>query len=302
MHSEIVADLHNHTTASDGDYSPADLVMEARRRGLAAVAVTDHDTLFGLSEALDAGWKLGIQVIPGVEISIRFLRPDFVGTLHLLCFMTPAHLADPVFVRSFTAVLAQGRGEALVRERVLRINREFGPHGRTPLLDRELEPEEIIPQGATVSRRNFARALEKEHGVRDPAVVTQILCNASPAYLPSGGDLAGVGRFIAEKGLLAALAHPAAGSFPGKGHYKEVLPPVETVEKLLPEILAQGVRGLEVFYPGHTREQTAQMLAWAETHHLVVTGGSDCHDARYRPLGQAGLTRPYFDIFLKAVT
>ena len=84
------------------------------------------------------------------------------------------------------------------------------------------------------------------------------------------------------------LAHPAAGSFPGEGHYKEVLPPVETVARLLPEVLDAGVRGLEIHYPGHAPEHKALLLAWAEKYDLLVTGGSDCHDSVNRPLGTAG--------------
>jgi predicted metal-dependent phosphoesterase TrpH len=102
-------------------------------------------------------------------------------------------------------------------------------------------------------------------------------------------ELDAVGDFIRNEPVVAVLAHPAAGSFPGEGHYKEVLPPVETVEQLLPEFLAAGVQGLEVYYPGHTMEHQALLTAWARQYDLLVTGGSDCHDATERPPGVCGI-------------
>jgi len=90
------------------------------------------------------------------------------------------------------------------------------------------------------------------------------------------------------------LAHPAAGSFPGEGHYKEVLPPLEIVTRLLSEVLDAGVKGLEVYYPGHSPEHQVLLLSWAEKYDLLVTGGSDCHDSAKRPLGTAGVNEQEF--------
>ena len=97
MTQTYVADLHNHTTASDGEYQPAELIQAAKNLNLTAIGVTDHDTLSGLDEALAAGEKLGIQVIPGVEVSLRFKRPFFVGTLHYLLYIPYALLTDTEF-------------------------------------------------------------------------------------------------------------------------------------------------------------------------------------------------------------
>ena len=83
----FIADLHNHTIASDGEYTTTELVQKAQELGLRAVGVTDHDTLGGLDEALAAGEDAGIMVIPGVEVSLRFRRPYFTGTLHYLLYI-----------------------------------------------------------------------------------------------------------------------------------------------------------------------------------------------------------------------
>ncbi len=97
MSLSFVADLHNHTTASDGEYSPTELVQAGKDLGLQAIGVTDHDTLNGLDEALAAGEKLGIRVVPGVEVSLRFRRPYFTGTLHYLLYIPYNLLQDDGF-------------------------------------------------------------------------------------------------------------------------------------------------------------------------------------------------------------
>jgi predicted metal-dependent phosphoesterase TrpH len=301
MTHAVFADLHNHTRASDGDFSPGQLVIRAKELGLGAVAITDHDTLKGIEPGLAAGRQAGIQVIPGVEVSVRFRRPFFVGTLHLLCYFSKERLSDKGFVDAFETLLSNGRGDRLVRERVDRINDEFGPAGKTPLLTRDLKFQDIAGFSSNASRRHFALALSERLGIADKNRIHQIIGNDSPAYLPSGIELEDVARFMKKHPLLAVLAHPAAGSFPGKGHYREVLPPVEIVKTLLPEFLSAGIRGLEVFYPGHTQAHQAMLLSWAAQHHLTVTGGSDCHDALERPLGVTGITELDFRRFEAAL-
>ena len=301
MNSPVFADLHNHTTASDGDFSPRDLVTAAAEKKITALGVTDHDTLDGLSDALDAGTACGVEVIPGVEISVRFNRPFFTGTLHVLTYFSGRLLKESGFLTRFKALLSGGRGQGLVRARIEKINQVFGPAGTDPLLKRDLVFEDISVYSDNASRRHFALALSERLGITDKAMVTQIIGNDSPAYLPSGVDLAPAAEFIRNEPVVAVLAHPAAGSFPGQGHYKEVLPPVETVEKLLPEFLDAGIKGLEVHYPGHTEELQALLLAWAQKYDLLVTGGSDCHDLTDRPLGVAGVDEKQFLTLKEAI-
>ena len=302
MTNMIFADLHNHTRASDGDFSPVQLVANAKARGIKAVAITDHDTLNGLEQGLAAGAKTGgIQVIPGVEMSICFKRPFFTGTLHLLCYFSARRLADRQFVDGFESLMAGGRGDDLVRARIARINAVFGPAGTEPILERKLVFADIVAYSAKASRRHFSLALSQRLGIEDQITISRIIGNDSPAYLPSGIGLASAADFIKSQQLLAVLAHPAAGSFPGKGHYREVLPPIEIVERLLPEFLAAGIRGIEVFYPGHTKVHQALLLSWARQYDLLITGGSDCHDDTERPLGAAGITESDFRRFQAAL-
>lgn len=301
MEQNIFSDLHNHTTASDGDFTPEQMVEQAVKNQIFAIGITDHDTLKGLPDAIAAGKKHDIEVIPGVEVSIRFKRSYFTGTLHLLCYFLPARLGEPEFVEAFNAILAHGRGEQLVRARIDEINKVFGPGQSSAMLSRNMEYEDIATLSPNATRRHFAMALEQEFKITDKSTINGIIGNASPAYLPSGIDLGSLKAFIQSNSMVVALAHPAAGSFPGEGHYKEVLPKVEIVEQILPEFIDAGMNGIEVYYPGHTLEHQELMAEWASKYGLVMTGGSDCHDRIDRPFGVRGLSKELFLRFKSAL-
>lgn len=281
------ADLHLHTTRSDGELSPAELVDRAAQSGLEIISVTDHDTIAGLDEALKAAADEGIRLIPGIEITVSFRRSFFTGSLHVLTYFGRNLLEERDFRESLERTVSGGRGPALVKSRVEAINREFGPHGREPLLERPLEVEEVSELAENISRRHFAMALSRNHGLSREEV-SSLIGNDSPAYIPSGIELEVLAEFLGGWPVVPVLAHPAAGSFPGESHYREVLPPLSTVERLLPEFLDAGLLGLEVYYPGHTPEHTGYLLGLADRLGLVVTGGSDFHDDVQRPLMPAG--------------
>ncbi len=301
MTLSYIADLHNHTTASDGEYSPTELVQAGKDLGLQAIGVTDHDTLNGLDEALAAGEKLGIRVVPGVEVSLRFRRPYFTGTLHYLLYIPYDLLQDDEFRQMATEIFSQGRGGGLVRARVEIINAEFGPNGKQPLLKHALTAEEIEALAVNVSRRHFAVALKENHGL-DKEQVNLLIGNDSPAYVPSGIDPKQLTPLLKKyPQLVRIFAHPAAGSYPGKSLYNEVLPPIETVEILMPEFLDDellGLDGLEVEYPGHAPQHRKLMAEWAQKYNLITGGGSDCHDRVDRPLGVAGVSQAELDTLL----
>lgn len=301
MKHSFIADLHNHTTASDGEYTPTELVQVAAGLGLQAVGVTDHDTLNGLDEALAAGEAAGIRVVPGVEVSLRFRRPYFIGTLHYLLYIPNDLLADITFRQMAESIFSQGRGGGLVRARVAAINAEFGPSGATPLLTRELTAGEIEALADNVTRRHFALALANNHDL-DKEQVNLLIGNDSRAYVPSGIDPPTLTPLLkAYPQLVRVFAHPAAGSYPGESLYNEVLPPIEVVEILLPEFLDDdllGLDGLEVEYPGHVQEHRELMREWAGRYDLITTGGSDCHDRVNRPLGVAGVDEAELEALL----
>ncbi len=301
MTYNFTADLHNHTTASDGEYSPSELVNAAAALGLTAVGVTDHDTLNGLDEALAAGEQAGIRVVPGVEVSLCFRRDYFTGTLHYLLYIPYDLLTDADFRGMAMGIFGQGRGAGLVRARVAAINQEFGPEGKTPLLARPLTPDEIESLAPNVTRRHFALALSQNHGL-DRGQINRLIGNDARSYVPSGIDPAQLTPLLkAYPRLVRVFAHPAAGSYPGESLYNEILPPIETVDILMPEFLDKdvlGLDGLEAHYPGHAPQHEQLMADWARKYGLIMTGGSDCHDQEQRPLGVTGVNQAELDALL----
>lgn len=294
------ADLHLHSTASDGDRTPAEVAGEAAALGLRAFSLTDHDTIDGLAEARQAADVAGITFIPGVEVTMRFTLEYFTGSLHLLVYFTREMMEDRKFTGALREAMSKGRGSHLVAARVERINRVFGPGGETPVLSRPLREGEIHEYADNATRRHFALALSQRHGLSKDQV-TRLIGNDSPAYVPSGADPCHIRPVIARWPVVASLAHPAAGSFPGESHYREVLPPLATVQRLMPEFLdpeVLGIHALEVHYPGHTPDHERLLLDWADSLGLLVTGGSDAHDATERPMGAAGMDDGELDALL----
>ncbi|MBD3277689.1 MAG: PHP domain-containing protein [Candidatus Aegiribacteria sp.] len=284
----IKADLHTHSTCSDGELTPTELVLQANDLGFGIMSLTDHDITSGVREALARSDECEVEVIPGMEVTLRFTREYFTGSLHVLVYFSADQLFDDDFMQDLAFTVSKGRGPGLVSARVESINSHFGPHGENPVLQRNLTVEEIASLAQNISRRHFAKALSQNHDLSREQV-TMLIGNQSPAYVPSGIELSRLKLFLDRHGVVPVLAHPAAGSFPGDSHYKEVLPPLETVERLLPEFLDAGIRGLEVYYPGHTEVHVKRLLRLASENDLVVTGGSDCHDRTERPMLKPGL-------------
>lgn len=283
------ADLHNHTTFSDGSLTPGELVQKACELGIKVLGVTDHDTIDGLKEALQAGNRLSVDVLPGVEITVRFMEPFFTGSLHLLAYFNENLLDNARFIHETTDMLDKGRGTALTQTRIDTINAFFSPEGPEPLLPRMLKKEDLDAHGNRISRRHFALALNSM-GIHDQKYINRIIGNSSPAYVPSGSSLKTLKAYLITWPLTLVLAHPAAGSFPGESFYREVLPPFETVDRLMKQFLDVGLGGLEIEYPGHTEAWKQRLRAYLNAHNLqIATGGSDCHDQTDRPLGVSGV-------------
>lgn len=282
------ADLHNHTTCSDGELTPTELVKEGKKAGLMAIAITDHDTIEGLEEGLAAGEHHNLDVVCGVEVTTRFVEPLFTGSLHLLLYFSQGLLKKPEFVSQTEETLAQGRGLKLTTDRIEAINRHFSPGTDEVILPRPLTIEDVHRHGHRISRRHFALALS-DMGL-DKEQISRAIGNDSPAYVPSGAPLEALEGYVTRWPLVRILAHPAAGSYPGDSLYKEVLPPYETVQRFLPQFLRLGLDGYEIYYPGHTSVLKRRLEKdAADLGFVLATGGSDCHDRDTRPLAQQGV-------------
>lgn len=297
----MFADLHNHTTASDGEYTPSELVAAAHGLGTRFVGVTDHDTLEGVLSLPRAALYTG-GVVPGTEVTLRFSAEEdgYTGTCHCLVYVPPALLDSPAFVADARATLAAARGPALVAARVARLNACY--HGAdataAPLLAAPVTAAEVAALPGAPTRRHLFTVLTRNHGL-DAATARAMLANDSPAFVPSGVTCAELAPFFARHPqLVRVLAHPGAGSAqgPAMALYREVLPPIDVVERLVPRIdAAIGLDGVEVHYPAHDAALRARVLALLRERPFLVTGGSDCHDRVARPLGRAGIDERAFD-------
>lgn len=255
-------DLHVHSTASDGQHPPADVVRRAAAAGLAVIALTDHDTLAGVPDARSAAPALGMRVVAGCEFSARAEW----GEVHVLGYFLPPD--EPELTASLAGWRAMRRRRA---ERIVRLLVQLG----VPLTLEDVETE--AGGRAALGRPHVARALARKGLVRDPQEAFDVwLATGRPAYvekeLPSIPD---VTALIHRVGGVAVIAHLGERGTP------------ENVQALR----QQGMDGVEVRHPSHDASTERRLTALAARWSLAVTGGSDWHgDAgarkHYVPLGE----------------
>ena len=265
-------DLHAHTTASDGSLSPTELVQRAAGIGLAALAVTDHDTLGGLAEARAAAGEAGIELVPGVELSVE----DDGGRFHLL-----GYGFDPD-----DAAL----GEKLVTLRAARADRNERMAAKMSELGLPLTMDDVRAEAGedadVIARPHFAQALIKKGVVRSVAeAFDTYLSSGKPLYLPK--EVLTPREAIAlihAAGGVAVMAHP--GLVP--------LSASALADRIASLHTDAGLDGLEAYYSQHGPADTDRFLTLARRHGLIVTGGSDFHGTPkpHVPLGIVFQGRP----------
>lgn len=241
-------DLHTHSLRSDGALVPAELVRRAAERGVRVQALSDHDTLVGVGEAIAAGTELGVRIIPATELNTE----SEWGDAHVLAyFVDPADAALEERLRW----LRENRGRRV--ELMIAKLRELG---YAITLERVLE----IAQGGALGRPHLAQALfEKGYVPSYDEAFHTVIAKDSPAYVSRVGltPLEAV-ELVRKHGGVPSLAHPGT---------------VERLAELLPKLVAAGLAGIECFYGAHSPTWTAHCLALAREHGLVPTGGSDFH-------------------------
>lgn len=256
----MAADLHNHTTASDGTLSPAELVRRAKAAGLHFVGVTDHDTTAGLAEAAEAAGIEGIGVVPGVELSTDATGRE-VHILGYFCRTADSPLAD---------LMEEMRTAR--RRRVEQIIGRLCEAGIPVSADRVL----ALAGGGVAGRPHVARALVEQGLAEDINDAFQrFLVRGRPGYVPRRKlhPVEAV-RLVRQAGGVAALAHP--GLMGG--------------DEVIGELLAAGLQAIEVYYPEHTPYQVKRYADLARAHGLIVTGGSDFHGDGERPANVGSVT------------
>jgi predicted metal-dependent phosphoesterase TrpH len=243
------ADLHLHTRYSDGSYTPEELAREAAQQKFAAIAVTDHDTLDAIPESLLAGEEFGIEIIAGVEITCRVETQE----VHMLGYLFDSTWKN----KSLQTVLDHSKRvrEQRIAQFVLKFN-ELG----IPLT---LQDVRQCSTAGTVGRPHVAMALQKRGFVKSvEEAFERFLKRGKPAFVERYRMTAAeaIGH-IKRAGGVAVLAHPA----------------LNRVDAQIPNMVEQGLDGIEVWHSRQSPGQSESYLKLAGRLGLLATGGSDCH-------------------------
>ncbi len=245
-------DLHVHSTFSDGSMSPSELVQYAYRLKLSALAITDHDTVEGVEEAINAGNQLGIEVVSGIELSIKHGE----SAVHLLGYL---------FSPSDNAMLI-----ALHRLQTARLERNKVILANLTRLGVDIDMQELekISCHGQSGRPHIAQLLMQKGVVKNiDEAFDRYLARGGLAYAPRAVLQAEEAiRMIKRAGGVAVLAHPQQLEKSGKD-----------VNCMISKLKTAGLDGVEVYYPTHSRQFKKKLLAMAKKLDLLVTGGSDYH-------------------------
>ena len=248
-----LCDLHTHSTCSDGTLTPTELVKLALEKNLAAVALTDHNTVAGLPEFLEAARGTELEAVPGIEFSVDYGDTE----LHILgLFVKPEHYG-----------LITERVEDMLRRKeqsnidlvknleqagIFLSYEDIKAATTTGQVNRALIAAEMLRKGYVSSiQEAFSKYLKQSHGYYNP---------------PKRPDAFETIRFIRSLGAVAVWAHPFLN-----------LKTEEAVREFLPEACKAGLQGMEVFYPKFDENQTSLALQLAKEFGLQPSGGSDFH-------------------------
>jgi len=241
------ADLHLHTKYSDGTFSPEELVLQAQKAGLACIALTDHDTVEGCAEAATAAAAVGMEFIPGTELTAEHNDTELHVLGYFLDIRNKKLLAE---IAKFQAV-RQDR----IHEMVKRINAQGVP----------LQPEAVfaIANCKSPGRPHVARAMVKAGLISNvDEAFERFLKKGRPAWVPKTKVSAMEAMdLVHQAGGLAVMAHPG----------------LNRTDDIIPALVDAGLDGIECFHTKHSTATAERYLSIADKYHLLVTGGSDCH-------------------------
>lgn len=268
-------DLHLHTYHSDGSLSPSSLVAMAKERGASVIAVTDHDGLSGIEEAMEAGKALGVKVLPGIEFSAEFpdwREPSSYFYMHLLGYGMDLKNTD---LQEAVKDILEKRKER--NEKLL-----FALRKKGYILEKE--DFQVYPQQTYIGKPNFARGLLKR------GYIQELKEAFKPGMFLEAPEIKAIHRvkidvreaisLIEKAGGVAVLAHPLKISYKGKNQPGQA-GFFETLESLLVRLKESGLRGMECYYSRHLPYETERLLALAEKLNLLVSVGSDFHGPEF---------------------
>jgi len=251
------ADLHTHSTASDGQYTPAELVRLAKKRGIEVMALTDHDNLDGLDEAVQTGEELGLRVVRGVELSA-----DEYPNLHILGY---GFSPEAPGLREMCEGYKHGREER--KYRILDYLQKKG-------IDIPLSEVEHEAAGGVIGRPHFAQVMLRYGYAADRKEAFDLYLDTEEFHQMDKGKPSARSciELIRNAGGKVSLAHPYLTGLAG-----------DDLERFVLELVGYGMDAIECFYPKYTLELSKSYLRLAEKYHLHITGGSDFHGELIKP-------------------
>ena len=248
-------DLHIHSTASDGSFTPSEVVMLAKKQGLCALSLTDHDTLAGLDEAEKKARELSIEFIRGCELSAKYLDTD----VHVLGLYVPK---DKAFLQDLEKELA-----VFIERRNTR-NKKIVAKLQEHHINISLEDVEKEAGGNVIARPHFANVLI-------PKGIVASTKEAFDKYLAKG-KLAFVEREVISPHHAVSLLKEAR-AVPVLAHSKLIKCTEQEYFNLIEELIPLGLKGLEVYHSVHSFEDERYYLGVAQKYKLCISGGSDFH-------------------------
>ncbi len=253
-----MVDLHMHSNFSDGSDSPTQLVEKAKQLGLTAIALTDHDTIDGIPEFLEAGERLGIHTVPGVEISVDTKLPNN-GHMHMLGLFI-----DPKGKKLKEALDYLRTQRNLRAEKIIRKLNELGVN---------ITLEELLEEAGegSIGRPHVAKILVRKGVVGSIQEAFDIyLAKGKPAYMDKVklGEEDAI-QMIHDAGGFAILAHPHLMNYPT----------FEEARERIMQLREIGLDGFEIYYSTMPEEYTRGLIELAKAEGFVVSGGSDYHGA-----------------------
>jgi predicted metal-dependent phosphoesterase TrpH len=286
----MMVDLHTHSNASDGDYSPALLIQEAKKRGISGIALTDHDTLGGLQAAATEAQSAGIRFIPGIEISISWAANSIPetpglgpgGEFHLLGLGIQS--PTPAFLEAITG---------LSRRREAR-NREILDRMHELSVEASWEDLLALSGGHSVGRPHFANLLVSKKIVKNrEQAFSRYLTMGKPLYVPKVGlNFVEAAALIRESGGISVLAHPMS-LYVAWGRLSDFIKKLKNY----------GLMGIEAWHPTAKPKACHRLEQLGKTLGLYITEGSDFHGAirPERKLGCSNRGREISDVVLEAI-
>jgi len=241
------ADLHVHTFYSDSTFSPEEVVGRAKEANLAAIAICDHDSIDGISPCMEAAERAGIEVIPGIEMTVE--KED--AEAHILGYFIGWE--DPGF-RKILKELQETRVE-----RIHKMVEKLKSHG----VDVDATDVLKLSGRGSVGRLHLAQAIMKTGKFnRHREIFDKFIGFGKPCYVPNIKlSPKGAIELLLKVGGIPVLAHPYTV---GKDEYIE-------------EFVGYGLKGIEIYHSDHTNSMTKRYKEIAERYNLLLTGGSDCH-------------------------